>query len=349
MSPFLTDRTTIETDWECGMKRWWYKHEGGTGIVPTTEAVYFKQGRDIHEDLAAVASGQTLQEVVEGIQVCEQDQLQREVDLRRLGWVVGFYLYVWPWITTHYEVVQVEEELILDRDPLYIAFTPDLILRSKANGKLVVVDYKSTGTTSPGWAIAWPWATQMHLNIAGVEEELNEPVSHASVLGLYKGYWGRGQTSHPYIYALERAGKWGTSAYKGWERHWSTEYPGGIVEWVRYLGEEGASKVFKWSSPIYKNTRLVDKLVQARKFREEEVTGAVEACQTDTFLRDMIFESRFSKCKPTFGSECPYLAACWNGSVGADPLSSGLFKTREPHHETEIIGVGLDRPRKETS
>src|SRR3990167_7656298 len=101
INPLLTDRTTIETDWECGMKRWWYKEEGGTGIVPKEEAVWFRQGRDYHNDFADLAeSADPLHSAVELIASLEEkirgttDQLAQEELTRRAGWIAANALYL---------------------------------------------------------------------------------------------------------------------------------------------------------------------------------------------------------------------------------------------------------------
>ena len=99
----LTDRTTIETDWTCGMKRWWYKHEGGVGIVPTIEAAYFLDGRQYHEDFALIAEAEDplvrakeLIEAIEGTVHESQDQMFQETQTRRAGWVAANALWIEP-------------------------------------------------------------------------------------------------------------------------------------------------------------------------------------------------------------------------------------------------------------
>ena len=64
INPILTDRTSEEVDEVCGMKYWWYRLEGGKGIVPTDEADYLTDGKDLHLDLALFAQGRTVEEVL---------------------------------------------------------------------------------------------------------------------------------------------------------------------------------------------------------------------------------------------------------------------------------------------
>lgn len=338
MPPFLTDRTTIETDWKCGMKRWWYKHEGGDGIVPTAEAEYFKHGKDIHEDLAQLMEGTPLQEVLNAIDLEVSDQIVYEVNARRAGLATGFALHIMPFLHTHYDLVATEREGILVHNDLWVGYTPDLILRRKTDKKLVMIDYKSTGTVSPGWASKWPFQVQMHLNMKGISEDFDEEVAVAYVLGLYKGYLGRtGRLHHPYVYAYKRGEKWGLNGWNGWEPVPATAYPGGIVEWVRFTGDEGKGKTFIWSSPIYRNDRLLSGLLCDRERRERNIARNLDACRADLTRRAEVFEPRYSECTPTFGPPCPYRSCCWNATIGADPLGSGEYVKREPHHEVENV------------
>src|SRR3990167_10804825 len=136
INPLLTDRTTIETDWECGMKRWWYKEEGGTGIIPVEEAAWFKQGRDYHSDFAELATAvDPLTTAIDLIQRFEQqihgtqDGIAQESLCRRAGWVAANALYFEPATRTDYDTLYVEHELVLDRGALWIAVTPDRVLR----------------------------------------------------------------------------------------------------------------------------------------------------------------------------------------------------------------------------
>ncbi|TFH63978.1 MAG: hypothetical protein E4G90_09040, partial [Gemmatimonadales bacterium] len=140
----ITDRTSIETDWTCGMKYWWYKCEGGTGIVPAKEPIYYRLGRRAHLDLAMLAEGQTL-EAVANSHVADDlmppvgaDMGDKETYARQWGWDVAFSRWFWPLFSAEWDVVGVEQEMILDRDPLWIAFTADLILRHKVSQLLKV-------------------------------------------------------------------------------------------------------------------------------------------------------------------------------------------------------------------
>lgn len=341
---YLTDRTTIETDWSCGMKLWWYKYEGGKGLSPTKEAAYFLDGRDLHEDAHGLAeqggdyqdwARSRCDEILSTAKQGDHDQVRLEAASRRAGWLAANALYIEPGIRLEFENLSLETEIVLDRDPLWIATTPDRVLRRRSNGALVIRDYKSFASRFP----VWDYAAQLQILIKAVEEEYDSPVDYAQIMGFQKGDNRYGRLSHPYTWAYTIDGT------SGWQHRYKYglthtpvwEYPSGIFNWVESLGKEVAEEVFPFSRPIFLNERLLDDLIRARTKREQELYVIKEACQDDRDLRAAYFEPRYSACRPLFGSPCAYLEACHNAVVNADPIGSGLYTERTPHHELELI------------
>ena len=278
-----------------------------------------------------------------------EDGIAQEELCRRAGWVAANALYLEPATRTDYDTLMVEHELVLDRDVLWIATTPDRVLRRKMDGKIIIRDYKGVGGwgISKGWLDSWPYAIQMNILIAAVGEELGEAVGFAQVVGLNKGQEKFGRLNHPYVWAWfsekdgwvpqgEGGGRKDLTARPVWE------YPDGILEWVKKLGPEVASAQFGFSPPIYLNERLLEDLVESRTRREREVKVFRSRAQAERSVRVTHFEPRFSKCRPAFGSPCPYLAACHNAVVNKDPLGSGEYVKRVPHHDMERIGKELE-------
>ncbi len=340
--PLLTDRTTIETDWTCAMKRWWYKHHGGTGIVPASEPRYFAEGRAVHEDMAAVLTGdqQVPERLWAAMPTRDAGQLALEPAWRRLGWAIAARQWWVPATLTDRKVRLVETELILDRSPLWVASTADAVLEIEAGayaGQLEVIDFKSTRDAGQNWQLHWPYAVQMHLQIKAVEEELKQPVAWLRVVGLMKGQERYGRVYHPYVYAYRNAdGKLfndyatGREAAPMWE-HFETldQYTNYVVG----LGPDVGMAQFPSSHPIFLNQRLLDELVQERTEREQQVAQGLE----QDWPPGVLFPHAFHECRPAFGSECPYLAACHNAEVNRDPVGSGLYVPRTPHHDLERL------------
>jgi hypothetical protein len=339
----MTDRTTITTDWTCQRARWWYKHEGGTGIVPAYEPEYFEDGRAIHEDMAAIAIDTPLADIISPVLerlVGADTQLLRERLTRRVAWACGVSHYIEPLTRQTWRNHQCESELILDRSPLWVACTPDRVLQHLDNPTVFVYrEYKSVSMITGRWASHWRTAIQMHIGLKAYEEETGIKPAYGEVMGLNKGQWKDGYLHHPYVWAWTKGDEWFPEWAYGRERQPVWDYPDGIEAWVLKCGEEVAMKQFPFSHPIYLNERLLDDLITSQTFRELQVSYIAAECQTDPLIRARVFPCNFERCEPVVGAPCVYLDACHNEEVNSDPLGSGLYIPRTPHHEMEVIGV----------
>lgn len=342
MTPLLTDRTTIETDWTCGQKRFWYKHAGGTGIVPTVEASYYAEGRAVHEDMARAFQGdqQVPEDLWAALPPREAGQVALEPAWRRLGWAIAAREWWTKAALTDRVVRLVETELVLDRGDLWVASTADAVLEITAGayaGQLEVIDFKSTRDAGIKWQLHWPYAVQMHLQIKAVEEELQQPVAWLRVVGLMKGQERYGRLYHPYVYAYRNSDgtlfndyRTGLEAAPVWEHFDSLD---SYRAYVLGLGIDTGMAQFPSSHPVFLNQRLLDGLIAERQIRERQVRDGMAVGAP----LNAIFESRFHECRPAFGDQCPYLAACHNAEVNANPIGSGLYVPRTPHHELETM------------
>lgn len=354
---FLTNRSEAEIDDTCGMKYWWYKKEGGKGIVPKNEAIHFLIGRETHLDLATVAemeniSPKLLQALATEIlaPLTEMDRLNRgkmELLYRRLGWLVAWALYIEPRIRTDYEDIGIEKEIVLDRSPLWVATTPDRLLQHRKTRVIHYREYKTTIRADRKWQDSWRFAIQIHIGLKAAREETKEDVAFGQVVGLLKGSASflDGHLVHPYVwgYYNRKADSWEHEYDKArgndWEKMPIWEYPGGIVEWVQRCGQDVALAQFPHSSPVFLDDRMLSDWVSRRLARERHIAQVETCAQRNIPVRSIHFERRTRSCRPPFGDACPYLPCCWNAVVEKDPLSSGLYVARVPHHELETIGM----------
>lgn len=349
--PLIIDRTTITTDWQCRKMRWWFREEGGTGMVPVVEPVYFEDGRLMHEDLAALGeavdpaarAADLAAEIMTGIGAADSF-LDKERITWRAGMAAAYGTFVEPWLRGYYTHVSAEQEFVLRRGDLWVPCTPDRLMREiGGGGRLIYREYKSLKAVRWGWAEHWQTAPQLHIGLKAVEEETGERPAFAQIMGVIKGEWRDGRLRHPYVWAYrnEKTEEW-TSIYSPsltptpvWE------YPGGVVEWVKVCGIDTAWKVFPFSTPVGLDDRLVETLLREVGAREGWIAYARKfglAADAPVML-DNYFPHTYERCQPVIGSRCVYFDACHNEEVGRDPLGSGLYKPRTPHHELEIIGV----------
>ena len=337
---YLTDRTAEEVVELCGMKYYWYRVHGERGIVPVEEEEYFITGRGLHEDLEGFAQGKTTEEVLFSLGALPPGATQIELEnfSRRLGWVAAWGVYVEPLLRNDFAEVSYESEYILDRSPLWVAIRPDRIQRRKGGG-LVYREWKSTSTIKREWVDHWTYAIQVHLGLAAIKEELGEEIEYGQVTGFYKGFNRDGRLVHPYVWAYFKGGEWSHEYKYGWEHRPVWEYENGMLDWVRRCGKEVADKQFIWSAPVFLDERKVEEWVAVRKFRHHEIELAKNWAKINPVTRRRIFKPASIHCRPAYGPACPYLAACHNYTVNSDPVGSGLYKPRTPHHEIELVGV----------
>ena len=368
----VTDRTAICTDWDCGMKYYWYRLFDGTGIVPLEEPSYYKDGRDFASTLEeARTEGFDLDEWM----VRQEEEVRRllplgkiraaESAVRLLGMICAYKLYTEPRILQQYEIIALEQELILDGDQfvsnyerefgkpqiplgfgerglynLLVASTPDLIKMDRDTGALVYQDDKSTANASNQWTAHWNYAVQLHIGLAAMEEEYRDKtLGYAHIMGMRKGQVSYGALAHPYVYANRTPkGEWRRKGYKGCEKMLTIENPGGVRAWVEHLGSEVAQEMFPWSVPVFLNKRLVYNMIVERTIRMAEIErwGRLEPDDRQ-ILAPGVFPKSLNQCYPSMGSVCPYLQACHNATVGDDPLGSELYGVRTPHHNVEIL------------
>lgn len=346
---YITDRSAVETDDACGMRFWWNRLALGGGIVPKDEPLALAVGRAVHEDLSEMATADIseaglqarIDAIVNALTLEDIEQVDKmEVLFRRLGWLTAWALYIEPKIRSKYDTVMVEDELVLDRTPVWVAVTPDRVLRDKKDGKLVYLEYKSTQQSGPKWLSSWHFSIQLHIGLAAIEEELGEPVKFGQIVGLSKGYYAQGSNRlrHPYVWGWvntkTQQWTWKYDSARGadWVEAPVWDYPDGLVEWVKMVGEEAAVSQFPMTAPIFLHRGMLDEWIERRKAREAQIEATKTECLTDERLRGIVFEKRTSKCRPAWGDPCPYARLCWNRGAVGDVLQYGDFVKRVPHH-----------------
>jgi hypothetical protein len=352
----LTDRSGDATFDTCPMSFWLNRKQDGIGIVPVNEPIYFLIGRQTHEDLAFIAEATDIrdgaleeycQEILKGIsEEDKKDTPKMEMLYRRMGWMVAWALYLEPRIRERYENVGIEKEIILDRTPLWVPVTPDRVLRDRSSKRLEYREYKTTVSASQKWLRSWFFAIQLHIGLAAIQEELEQPVSFAHIVGLMKGDKDeQGRLGHPYVwgYYNTESHEWGWEYQKckasSWLKMPVWEFEGGIVKWVRMLGEEVAKKQFPHSPPVPCNNRMLEEWVSSRIHRYRHIRAVEASCRSNEQALLDHFPRHQGKCNPAFGDPCAYLHACWNAETNADPIGSGLYVKRVPHHDVETVGV----------
>ena len=351
----LVDRTRIEADWTCPRKRYWLTEYQHRGIVPLNTPKPLAVGIVVHEGLEKLTSCHLkLEEREKGARppldhmttLPEWKMLDQDQQWLAQALVIGFGEEVWPQWVDQYEKVGIEQELEFEHEGVLYMCRPDILLRERKTGDLWYPDFKTYGA---GWSNRkWAYALQQHLTILACEKATGEKIIGSWIQGLAKGTRRASKMYHPLVYAYRKHGSPGlyTTAYApkrrpGFERFPVVEYEGeqpkrmppqsgaeAIRGWIRMLRKrhpEIVSNLFPRTQPIFLKREMMDEFLTQRTKREKEIGNAVDMTP---------FPQTFSACESTYGT-CPYLDACWVPTVNRDPIKSGLYVKRTPHHEAE--------------
>lgn len=342
------DRSRMEADWECPRLRYLNYEIGGRGVQPKGTAFDLEFGTIVHDGIEAAVQGKTANTVQ---RVMELVKLQGGEEWEQKQWagigfglVAGFMRSVWPKLMEQYELVSVEREvgIQLTEDLLFQA-RPDLLLRNKSTKLLWYFELKTAGNIDMQWCKSWERAPQVHLGALACERELGESLAGVVVVGLYKGRKSYGKQSSPLAWGYRTEDMPGIvppqfsyeeQRRKGWEKFLAFDHPGGIEAWVANMPEELLAKQFVLTEPIFLRRDVTDRLIAQALHREQEIAAAMQGELTQDVV-DRVFPQHFSSCAPAFGHGCKLVDACWIPWVAKNPLASGMFEWREPHHEAE--------------
>ncbi len=350
------DRSRVSLDWKCPRARWWGNEYEGLGIVPLRRALYFDLGDYLHRGFAALVMGEDLEEtvhdVVEGFRNATAltlgDRLNEQATLVE-GILRGFHRQVVPRLLAEFNPLLVETEFLHAHNGCEQGVKPDLLAERRDDQTLWYWEWKSTGSVGDRWMRQWPKAIQLHTTAEAAGKHLGREVSGVVVQGAYKGYDKEGKQTSIFCYGYTRPGNIGgaETLYKwapGGRRVPVWEMPGGVRGWVERMPAEILADQFVQSPPIFIQRRLVEAFLRQTSLREYEIREGgrrywvARDVTAQQAVLDEVFPQHFNECEPAMGAPCAYGDCCFNPHVGDDPIASGLYTWREPHHTTDRKG-----------
>lgn len=359
---FLTDVSQVEIDDACGMKYWLQTLEGGVGIANRYTRIPNAIVSQTLDDLRTLSkmediSEDTITSMVEAIldpltRADHEDERKMELLYRRLGWFAAYALYMEPFIRTIYKTEPIADEIILDRDPLWVVVHPGRVLRSLSSDEVI---YREIALMPPTlwnrkWLQSWHFNMKMHVGIQAVEEEIKEPVAYGQVMGMSEGYKSltNERLIHPYVwgYYNTKSGQWSHAFKTGeeWVQKPVWEYAGGVIQWVKLCGKELADHQFQLSPPINSNSDILNEWVGRRVHRERQIKTMADSCHINTHLRAIHFPRRTAQCRPIVGEPCEFLKACWGDKkTVAMPMTNEEFV---PNIPLQLIAGGRDEEKE---
>jgi hypothetical protein len=356
--PHYFSRSAADTDDGCPRARFWNTVYGGRGLESTEprEALLF--GTEMHRGLQEIWTTGNLK-------VHEYFQEGFPVDL---SWVGRGLLYAY--YSTVYRRYQAEGWKLLYAEKecratlgfspggreLVLLAQPDLLIQHEDTGMVRYVEAKTTKTVDSDFLESWRYAPQLAAGFEAVWQTLGIQVDDFAMQLFYKGtyYKDEGRWASVFTSAWRRPLKepkmpetddisnyeWSAkrpSSWKGWERvDLSTLECGSFSEaiWHETLLKMGSlEEQVPETPPLIFHKGMVEAWLEQKRQRE----GAIADNSEDLSSEDLIwtYPQKFLKCKPYKGFPCNFLSLCWNPTETKQPLLSGRYKPREPHHKTE--------------
>lgn len=363
MSDHYFSRSARETDDTCPRRRYWETVHGGRGLSPASDARELLLGSAVHfllaytwsevKNLQEMEGWQYAGETLEGTYTEALSALHASCEeWPRLSaqdqWLVqclfrAYVVHVLPRYLAEWDVLYVEQELRLTRGELILLCQPDVILRNRRTGRVRYLEYKTTKLLTGAYIESWRFSPQLAAGKAAALETLGLQIDEA-VMGFFdkgseshKGdYWNSPFTSY-WEKGEERSAK-RPQYFKGWSRFTPSERFT-VDAWVDQLPVEIVLGQMPESMPVEVDDRLVEAWLDESFGREAIIASSA---RYPTSFRDAgDFPHRFKQCRPVIGRICPFLDLCWNPTLEADPLASGLYVPRTPHHRAEREALGL--------
>jgi hypothetical protein len=336
------------------------------------------EGRLVDEVAAAAAA--EIREVLSGTwrstiqdRIADQEQFANEMAALCAGLVYGWDRLIKPRLLAEFDVFAMEKELRFTHagGRLGMMTKPDLLLTPKdpelaANGK-GYLELKTTSMSGPRWLAQWGYAVQFMAAALAAEQDLGEHIGFVLVQGLYKGRYEDEWLHSPLVWGwrkqdpeglVEEEWSWECQRKKGWERTPAWCYPGGLAAWVANMPEDVLEGCFPSTTPIVIDEALLEKFVKQCERRETEIAGAkatlraMEEVGWEAMIEEFLdehFPQHFTACAPPIGFPCDFQDCCFQPVIARDPVGSGKYRWREPHHKQERVALGLDLEEEEVT
>src|ERR1035437_5308000 len=152
--------------------------------------------------------------------------------------------------------------------------------------------------------------------------------------------------SHSWFYpnAENKSGK--SMIGKGWEPFNVWESDISIKQWIEMLAsgevQPECGDVIKQQviTPVeyFRAEGEIEEAIKEVSWQENKIKKTIEHLGNLTNEQELIasmFPHVRKHCEFHFGGQCEYKALCWKPEVSQDPVGSGLYQIRTPHHEAE--------------
>lgn len=365
------DRSRIVTYQDCPRRRWWNYHFEGKGIERRQTALPLVTGIAVHQALEGLLKGgdpeAVIKEAVGSYRLAVaarglQHGIKPEEWFRKEQcWMLECVMRAWhrhrlPKILDEYEILDIEKEFVnptlhplIDHN-----IRLDATMRNKETGGIEILEFKTASFASGDWQAQWERNVQILANTQGLEVIYGERCEGVKIEGLVIGqrkvddgknslFQGKKIRYTPYCYAWRSEDQFGNTVYdreyragKAWKKVAIYDEPDMTPEkWVADFTDKELDQLFvpvPSIRPVPREMQRWKRQTVAQELKIWEGVQAFEGTVNPELVLDTYFPQHIGSCKK-YGSACPFEDACFDEGIGEDPIGSGLYQERNPHHE----------------
>ncbi len=365
MKPHYFSRSASDTDDGCPRARFWNTVYGGRGLESTEPKDALEFGTYMHKGMEEIWKTGTI-----NVHLYDFKGLAADMALVGRGLLYAYYTTVyqrykqegWKLLASEQECAAQIGISSVHHRPLILLAQPDLLLQHEETGIVRYVEIKTTKILNADYIESWRYAPQLAAGFEAVWQTLGVQVDDFVMQLMYKGtyYKDEGRWASVFTSAWRRdisnvdgepLWQWSPKrpqSWKGWERVNLIELyeSGEITEswWHEFLKSQGTlEEQCPETPPMVFNKKMIQAWMNYKVKREGEIADVTHDVfdtedyggvgSPDTLAET--FPQKFLKCRPVMGFPCNFLSLCWNPMEEKNPLQSGRFCWRTPHHKTE--------------
>lgn len=342
-----TDRSRIVAFQDCPRYRWLKYHAGeaGRGYERVALSLPRLNGSFMHAIAATALTGGDWR----GALAVERAQYQAQTEARGIegspdvleqlclleGLATLWVARRLPAILAEFDVVEVEQEHVWPMTArLHDMVRVDALLRRKTDGALFLKEFKTARAFSPGWAAQFKHNSQILANLQAMESITGERIEGVEIEGMLKA---------PYLAWLWRHSDGSVSlrGHKGWVKEpiWESMT---TAEWVAHpiWSDLDRDQLFNPLVATRPASQQLERWREATIAQELDVERRLALLDATPEIRrkrqlNLYFPMHDNHCNRYFGHACEMERLCYTEEVEADPLGSGLYQVRQPHHDEE--------------
>lgn len=294
----------------------------------------------------------------------EREEKAKEWGRLLMGMLYAAHQEIIPYFKRGYELKWVEADAVkwLRNHPRRIGLMakPDTLLEGDGvmgHPGLGYLEWKTAKAVDGMWAKQWVRNPQTWTGAITLEAAAGIRPEWFTVVGLVKGNEYKGRRVSPFCWAYWRnpaiavkgekpepdqeveaadgsRWRWAYTAKKGWMRRSTDDFPGGLEQWIASLPWDVVRSQFAITEPIEIEWDLAEEWVRNQNASLGET---VEKFSTGALDVDTAFPRELSECEVgAYGKPCTFRELCHNAAVGKDPIGSGKYMWRRPHHQIEV-------------